>query len=113
VTDTPPEPPATPPAEPAEPAGGPTVDSLDARLDRLEDMIKGFFGQQPGQAETPDIKGEVRAAVREVQAADKAKADKAAEQKSLADQVAELKAEVEKAPQEYKRATQRMGWTTP
>jgi hypothetical protein len=112
VTDTPPEPPAAP-AEPSEPAGGPTVDSLDARLDRLEDMIKGFFGQQPEPAEAPDIKGEVRAAVREVQAADKAKAAKADQEQSIADQLADLKAKVETAPQEYKRATQRMGWNTP
>lgn len=113
MTDTPPEPPTTPPAEPSEPAGGPTVDSLDARLDRIEEMIKGFFGREPEQAEAPDIKGEVRAAVREVQAADKAKAAKAEQEQSITDQIAELKAKVETAPQEYKRATQRMGWNRP
>jgi hypothetical protein len=51
--------------------------------------------------------------VREVQAKDKAKADRAAEQQSLADQVKDLKAKVETAPQEYKRATQAMGWNRP
>jgi uncharacterized protein involved in exopolysaccharide biosynthesis len=114
VTDTPPEPPAAPPAEPAEPASGPTVNSLDARLDRLEGML-GELLSRPQQSETDEaeIKRQVREGARKIAAAEKADAAEAAERQTIADQIAELKAEVEKAPQEYKRATQRMGWTTP
>jgi hypothetical protein len=48
-----------------------------------------------------------------VQAKDKAKADREAEQQSLADQVKDLKSKVEQAPQEYKKATNAMGWNRP
>jgi hypothetical protein len=109
------EPETTEPDAP-EPDGQPTVASLDARLDRIEQAIREFFAQ-PGQAEelaaAPDIKAEVRAAVAEVQAADKADQEQAAAELSLKEQIGQLRAQVEKPPQEYKRATERMGWAKP
>lgn len=105
---------------PAEtPSGGHDGEALEARVGRIEDaigqirdMLTGGGGQQ-AEPEPPDIKAEVRAAVREVQAKDKAKAEREAEQQSLADQMASLKAKVETAPQEYKKATNAMGWNRP
>jgi hypothetical protein len=96
----------------------PTLPQLAERVDRLADAFERFMegggGQQAEpEPEPPDIKAEVRAAVREVQAKDKAKADREAEQQSLADQVKDLKSKVEQAPQEYKKATNAMGWNRP
>jgi hypothetical protein len=93
--------------------------STDERLDRVEttlaEVLAFLKGSGPAKAEEPerDIKAEVRDAVREVQAKDKAKADKAAEEQSLKDQLADLKAKVETPPFEYRRVTQVMGWNKP
>jgi ElaB/YqjD/DUF883 family membrane-anchored ribosome-binding protein len=118
MSETPAETPAEPDAGPGHEHGqsdDPTLHQLAERVDRLTGMFERFMEGGGGQAEPepPDIKAEVREAVREVQAKDKAKADRAAEQQSLADQVKDLKAKVETAPQEYKRATQAMGWNRP
>ena len=94
--------------------------SEENRLHRLEEQmgevlnfLRGGQGRAEAEPERPDIKAEVREAVREVQRQDKDKAEKAEAQKSLADQVAELKAQVEKPPFEYRRVTNVMGWAKP
>ena len=98
--------------------GDPTLASLDGRLDRLESLIENFIsGGSGGQAEAPDIKAEVRAAVREVQAKDKAKADKetadAAEAQSIEDRIKHLEHKTEDAPMEYRPVTNFLGWAKP
>ena len=100
---------------PAEGGEHETLGHLSERVDRLAGMLERFLEGSGGHApaEPPDIKGEVRAAVREVQAADKAKAEKAAEQQSLQEQIADLKAKVETPPFEYRPVTNRMGWAKP
>ena len=108
-------------ALPAEGEGGhgdPTLASLDGRLDRLESLLENFISGSSGQEqEAPDIKAEVRAAVREVQAKDKAKADKDAEQaaaaQSIEDRIKHLEHKTEEAPMEYRRATNMLGWAKP
>jgi len=84
-------------------------------MDRLEALVERFIEGTTNrpEPEAPDIKAEVRAAVREVQKSDKDKEAKAAEQQSIQDQIAELKAAVEKPPQEFRRVTERMGWAKP
>ena len=113
------EPATETPAEPAAPAEHDGEGSLETRVGRIEsageqirELLTGGGGQRE-EPEAPDIKAEVRAAVREVQAKDKARADKAAEEQSLKEQVANLQAKVETAPQEYKKATNAMGWNRP
>jgi len=98
--------------------GDPTLASLDGRLDRLESLIENFIsGSSRGEAEAPDIKAEVRAAVREVQAKDKAKAEKetadAAAAQSIEDRIKHLEHKTEDAPMEYRRATNVLGWAKP
>ena len=95
---------------------GESLSHLSERVDRLAGMLEQFLNgaPRPGeQAEPPDIKAEVRAAVREVQAKDKAKAEREAEAQSLQDQIADLKAKVETPPFEYRPVTNRMGWAKP
>ena len=109
---------AAPPEDEGSGHGDPTLASLDGRLDRLESMIENFIsGGSGGQAEAPDIKAEVRAAVREVQAKDKAKADKetadAAAAQSIEDRIKHLEHKTEDAPMEYRRATNMLGWAKP
>jgi hypothetical protein len=93
--------------------------SDDARLTRLENslaevltFLKGGEARAEPEPER-DIKAEVREAVREVQRQDRDKAAKAEEAKSLQDQIADLKAQVETPPFEYRRVTQAMGWNRP
>jgi hypothetical protein len=93
--------------------------SDDARLTRLENglaevlaFLKGGEAKAEPEPER-DIKAEVREAVREVQRQDKDKAAKAEEAKSLQDQIADLKAQIETPPFEYRRVTQAMGWNRP
>jgi len=104
-------------AAPEEPSGEPTVDNLDDRLDRVEStmaevlaFLKGGGQPKAGEPEAPDIKRQVREAVREVQKADGEKAAKAEEEQSIKDQIGELRAALERKPREHKRATRRMGW---
>jgi hypothetical protein len=93
----------------------------DERLSRIEttlaeviSFLKGGGGPAADpEPEAPDIKAEVRKAVREVQQADRDRAAKAAEQESIKDQIGSIKAMLEKPPQEYRRATQAMGWNKP
>jgi len=95
--------------------------STDERLSRIEttlsDVIAFLKGGQAAPAETepeaPDIKAEVRAELRKLQAADRDKEAKAAEQESIKDQIGSIKAMLEKQPQEFKRATKIMGWAEP
>ena len=88
------------------------VGRIESAVEQIRELLTGGGGPRE-EPEAPDIKAEVRAAVREVQAKDAAKAAKAEEQQSLAEQVASLKAKVETAPQEYKKATNAMGWNRP
>src|SRR5215469_3343190 len=109
---------ATPPEDEGSGHGDPTLASLDGRLDRLESMIENFISGGSGQqAEAPDIKAEVRAAVREVQAKDKAKADKetadAAAAQSIEDRIKHLEHKTEDAPMEYRPVTNFLGWAKP
>lgn len=118
------EPQTTPPAD-DEPGAGPghetgqgndpTLHQLAERVDRLAGMFEKFMegSGQPAEPDRPDIKGEVREAVREIQARDRAKAEKAAEEQSIKEQIGEIKAKLEQAPQEYRRVTQAMGWNRP
>src|SRR5215468_2072950 len=103
------------PAAPDEPGHDGTNDE---RLSRIEttlaeviEFLKGGGPPTTAEAEPErDIKAEMREAIREVQAADKAKADKAQAAQSVQDQIGELRAAIERQPREYKKATRRMGW---
>jgi len=102
-----------PPAE--EPGAEPTVGNLDDRLDRVEGTLAEVLALLKGQTkadepEAPDIKKQVRDAVREVQRADGEKAARAEEERSIREQIGEIKAALEHQPREYKAATRRMGW---
>src|SRR5262249_19271055 len=112
------EPETSEPDAPAEPGH---EGSTDERLSRIETTLADVIGFLKGaggkpepaaEPEAPDIKAEVRAELAKLRAKDKAAADAAAEaeaQRSLADQVGEIKAMLEQAPQEYRRVTQAMG----
>jgi len=110
------------PAEPQDESGGgddPTLHQLSAKVDRLAELVSGFIGgsQRGGDAGQPDIKAEVRAAVREVQRADRAAADREAaeteKQQSIEDRISALEHVPEEKPFEYKRSTSLMGWAKP
>jgi hypothetical protein len=115
-----------PPAAQEEAAdGGDHGSGLESRLERVEaamselkDWIMGQGGS-PSRVEDsrPDIKAEVRAAVREVNAADrKAKDREAAEtekQQSIEDRISALEHVPEDKPMEWKRSTNLMGWAKP
>lgn len=116
------EPAPSPEAEAAPPPteeGGGGGDTLSDRMDRLEALVERFIegSGQREQAEPPDIKAEVRAAVRQVQEADrKAKDREAAEtehQQSIEERIKGLEHKLEDKPFEYKRSTNMMGWAKP
>lgn len=104
---------------PDAPAGDhdPTVHQLAEKVDRLAHMFEQFMegGGGHAEAEPPDIKAEVRAAVREVQAKEKKKADDEAAAQSIQDQLTELRHKVETPPAEHvsKRSSRVMGWHVP
>ena len=94
------------------------LERVEAAMSELKDWIMGQGGS-PGRVEDgrPDIKAEVRAAVREVNAADrKAKDREAAETEkaqSIEDRIAALEHVPEDKPMEWKRSTNLMGWAKP
>ena len=87
-------------------------------MSELKDWIMGQGGS-PSRVEDgrPDIKAEVRAAVREVNAADrKAKDREAAETEkaqSIEDRISALEHVPEDKPMEWKKSTNLMGWAKP
>ena len=107
MTDTPAETAETPPAE--VPDGGSQADRLDkveSTLQQVLDFLKGGGPAQPVQAEpVPDIKAEVREAVRTVQREDKSKADKVAAAQSIEDRLGSLEHKTEIKPVEYNAHT--------
>jgi hypothetical protein len=121
VTETAPEtagPAAAEDGHPGTAAGGddPTVHQLAGKVDRLTSMVEQLLGGGgKEEAETPDIKAEVRAAVREVQAKEKRKADDEAAAQSIEDRIGQLekKAETPPADHEAKRSSRVMGWARP
>jgi hypothetical protein len=94
------------------------LERVEAAMSELKDWIMGQGGS-PSRVEDsrPDIKAEVRAAVREVNAADrKAKDREAAETEkaqSIEDRISALEHVPEDKPFEYKRSTSLMGWAKP
>jgi hypothetical protein len=105
--------------------GGDHGSGLESRLERVEaamselkDWIMGQGGSPSRMEDSrPDIKAEVRAAVREVNAADrKAKDREAAETEkaqSIEDRISALEHVPEDKPMEWKRSTNLMGWAKP
>ena len=93
----------------------PTLHQLSEKVDRLAGLVEQFITGNAAQpeAEPPDIKREVREAVREVQTADKAKAAKEEHAQSIEDRIGQVERKLEEAPMEFKRATERMGWAKP
>jgi ElaB/YqjD/DUF883 family membrane-anchored ribosome-binding protein len=95
----------------------PTVHELAGKVDRLTSMVEQLLGggKEEPAAEAPDIKAEVRAAVREVQAKEKKKADDEAEAQSIQDRIGHLekRAETPPADHEAKRSSRMMGWARP
>jgi hypothetical protein len=94
------------------------LERVEAAMSELKDWIMGQGGS-PSRVEDgrPDIKAEVRAAVREVNAADrKAKDREAAETEkaqSIEDRISALEHVPEDKPMEWKRSTNLMGWAKP
>src|SRR5262249_16324363 len=109
------EPETSEPDAPAEPGH---EGSTDERLSRIETTLADVIGLLKGggqgngapvaEPEAPDIKAEVRAELAKLRSKEKADKDKAAEQQSIHDQLGEIKAALEQAPQEYRRVTQAM-----
>lgn len=94
---------------PAEGGDKPTLAEVDQRQDRLEskldqviDFLKG--GAAPAakaEPETPDIKAEAREAVREVQAADRKREQRATVETEMRERLAHLEKLAEVKPVEY------------
>ena len=81
------------------------LDSLESKMEQLLDFLKGGAGISRPEPEAPDMKAQMRDAVREVQAADKAKATRAEAEESLRERIAHLEHMAEVKPVEYNAHT--------
>ena len=116
------EPNAETPTPPSEGEGTPTVaelaqrvDQQDSKLDRVLELLGGGGRDAPTEAtpepEPVDVGAEVRREMERLHAKEEARAKREAEDDAkLTDKIKQV---TEKAPREFKRATERMGWVGP
>lgn len=102
--------------EPAADGEAERVQSIDARFERLEAMIRDAIGggSEPAPEEpeaAPDVKAETRRAVAEVKRREQAKAARDKENAERESRLAAVEQALkEKPPREYRKVTRFMRW---
>lgn len=98
------------PAEPETPPEGDKVDRLEAKVDKLAEMIAGLFkgGSKPdsdAEGEAASVAAEVKRELARLKAAEERKAKADGESAKVAELEEKVKKIAEKPPREYRRIT--------